>query len=70
MFSHFTNMYAASDKRLDTKFKIDEFDNFSIQELVAAGCIKPDESKYSEILSINLTCFLFSIILFYFHFFC
>ena len=45
MFSHFTNMYASSNGRLDLKFKIDEFDSQTIQILVGAGCVAPDESK-------------------------
>jgi hypothetical protein len=45
MFSHFTNMYSKQDGRLDASYEVSSFENCATDQLMAAACVEPDESK-------------------------
>jgi len=48
MFSHFSNMYSKQDGRSDAGYEVTLFENCTIEQLMAAGCVDPDESLFSE----------------------
>ena len=51
MFAHFTNLYSPAGGRLDSGYKVVDFEQCTVQQLSAAACIAPDESEFRSLFS-------------------
>jgi hypothetical protein len=56
MFAHFTNLYSPAGGRLDSGYKVVDFEQCTVQQLAGAACIKPDESESLDLLNILSFC--------------
>jgi hypothetical protein len=56
MFAHFTNLYSPAGGRLDSGYKVVDFEQCTVQQLAGAACIKPDESESLNLFNIASFC--------------
>lgn len=56
MFAHFTNLYSPAGGRLDSGYKVVDFEQCTVQQLSAAACTAPDESESLSRLICLYTC--------------